>query len=116
LEEVERVGEFSLVFIDGEFSHAVLKRPGPGDFRVQRKWGGDDVPVEVPLGILQDAERVVAALSIPWLYARVDGVLRMGHLLLMEVELIEPTLFLSALPPAAERFADAILSSPSVPE
>ena len=106
--EVESAGEWSLVFLGGEFSHAVVKTPRAGDFRVQDEWGGSHARVEPPLGLAAQAERLVRRLGGPVLYARVDGYLRKGVLKVMELELLEPLLFLAADPGAPARFAEAV--------
>jgi len=94
--EITNSGEYSLIFFQNEFSHAVLKTPAVGDYRVQAKFGGLYQGVEVPSGIVEQARFVLD--QVPFaeapLYARVDGVLRNGKFMLMELELIEPYLFL----------------------
>jgi glutathione synthase/RimK-type ligase-like ATP-grasp enzyme len=102
-------GEWSLVFLGGEYSHAVLKRPAAGDFRVQEEFGGSSQTADAPRTLRASAARVLAAVDHPWLYARVDGVRDDdGGLLLMELEMLEPLLFLAHHPDAPTRFADAI--------
>jgi glutathione synthase/RimK-type ligase-like ATP-grasp enzyme len=96
------------VYIGGAFSHAVRKRPASGDFRVQTELGGTYAAARADASLVRQADRVVAAIDSPWLYARVDGVESGGRLLLMELEVVEPSLFLDAAPDAARRFADAI--------
>lgn len=115
LPEIESEGEWSFIFLGGEFSHAVLKSPRAGDFRVQKEHGGRAERREPPPGLLIQARDAAVAGPRPCLYARVDGVRRGGELLVVELELIEPFLFLSYAPGAARRFAAAIkarLSSP----
>ena len=107
--EIAADGELSFVFIGRAFSHCVRKRPAAGDFRVQTDFGGTAERVSVDASLIAQAERVAATLGEEWLYARVDGVVRDGRLLLMELEATEPSLFLDEV--AAERFADAITSS-----
>lgn len=109
VEAVAREGEYSFVFIDGGYSHAALKRPAPSDFRVQPRLGGTAQPADPPPALIRQAERVMDAVTLPWLYARVDGCVRDGTLLLMELELIEPTLFFTHSAAAADRFAAAVL-------
>ena len=109
MEEIVREGEWSFVFIAGTFSHAVLKRPREGDFRVQSDWGGTSALATPSGALIEQAAATLEAVREPWLYARVDGVVRDGILLLMELEMTEPTLFLSMWEPAAERLAAAIL-------
>lgn len=100
-------GEWSLLFFGGRFSHAVLKRPAPGDFRSQDDFGGTAEWREPLPGLVAQAEAVLAVLHQPWLYARVDGLLVEGVFTLMELELIEPSLFLGRAPAAAELLAGA---------
>lgn len=108
--EVATEGEWSLLFFGGRFSHAVLKRPKPGDFRVQADHGGSAEAASPPPRLVAAAERALSRVRWPWLYARVDGVESGGRFLLMELEMIEPALFLAHAPHAAEAFAEAILA------
>lgn len=107
---VER-GEWSLVHLGGTFSHAVRKRPAPGDFRVQEEHGGTTRREPPPAAFLAHAARVLRACPHPWTYARVDAVEHEGEPLLMELELVEPLLFLAHEPQAPGRLADAILAA-----
>ena len=108
LPEIETQGEWSLIFFGGKYSHAVLKRPKAGDFRVQNDFGGSASPERPSPALVEQARAVVATIPQPWLYARVDGVDRGGVFTLMELELIEPSLFLGSDPQAPARFAEAI--------
>lgn len=107
--EVTSAGEWSLLYFDGEYSHAVIKRPVSGDYRVQSEHGGSVEPAEPDAAILASAKRALAAVATmgygDLAYARVDGVVCDGRFLLMELELIEPFLFLAGHPQAAERLA-----------
>jgi glutathione synthase/RimK-type ligase-like ATP-grasp enzyme len=108
VEEIRSRGEWSLVFIDGAFTHAVIKRPAPDDFRVQPRHGGQAVGAAPPPLVVESAERALAALPLPPLYARIDGV-EVGHeFQVMEVELNEPGLYFTHAPAAAARLATAI--------
>jgi hypothetical protein len=106
--EVAGPGEWSLVFLGGRFSHAVLKRPAAGDYRVQWEFGGSAASAVPGPRLVADAERALAAAPAAALYARVDGVERDGRLVLTELELIEPHLFLAWTTPAAARLAAAL--------
>ncbi|HKB69770.1 MAG TPA: hypothetical protein VKH46_02940 [Thermoanaerobaculia bacterium] len=108
LPEIETAGEWSFVFIDGAFSHAVRKRPARGDFRVQEHLGGMVDPGPAPRALVADARRALGAVDFPWLYARVDAIESSGRLLVMELEMFEPSLFLSFAPDAGRRLAAAI--------
>jgi hypothetical protein len=108
LPEILSDGELSLLFFDGIYSHAVCKRPKPGDYRVQFQFGGTAESVEVePALVAQARACVLAAPSLP-VYARVDGVVKDGHFLLMELEVFEPLMFLARHPQAPARFARAV--------
>ena len=94
--EIETQGEISFIYIDGAYSHAVLKRPAVGDFRVQKEHGGSAELFHPDSALLNQADRIAA--TVPQvresLYCRIDAVARRGKLVLMELELIEPELFL----------------------
>lgn len=107
LESIEQ-GELSLVFFAGRFSHAVLKRPRSGDFRVQADFGGTVERLLPAPALVEQARRALAAAPGPSLYARVDGCLVDGRLRLMELELIEPALYLAQDDAAPEQFAEAL--------
>ena len=108
--EIASKGEWSLIFLGGSFSHAVLKRPGAGDFRVQREFGGTFVPAQPPSTLIDHATSILAMVKQDLLYARLDAIERDGRLILMELELIEPFLFLGSSPGAVERFAQTIIT------
>jgi len=108
VDEVMTDGELSLIFFDGEFSHAAIKRSRRGDFRVQTEHGGTVAPIDVVPSIVAEARRSLDALDEVPLYARVDGVGDERTFRLMELELIEPNVFLGAADSSADRFAAAI--------
>ena len=102
-------GEWSLFFFAGAYSHAIIKRPASGDFRVQEQFGGREEAVDPPGEALALAEQALAATPQPTLYARVDMVrLADGSLALMELELIEPALFLHLAADGGAAFAVAV--------
>jgi glutathione synthase/RimK-type ligase-like ATP-grasp enzyme len=104
--DVVSAGELSLVFFDGEFSHAVRKTPAEGDIRVQPEHGGIVTAAEPSAAELAAAERVLAAAGRDLLYARVDFV---GDGMLIELEAIEPRFFFEYGPPqAAGKLAQAL--------
>lgn len=108
VEEITTAGEWSLIFFAGKFSHAVLKRAPAGDFRVQADFGGTYQLHLPPPALIKQAEAILRLIEPPLLYARVDGADCNGQLVLMELELIEPCLFLKADIAAPRRFAEAI--------
>jgi glutathione synthase/RimK-type ligase-like ATP-grasp enzyme len=108
--EIQTQGEISFTLIDGAYCHAVRKRPAAGDFRVQEEHGGRSA-LFVPSSSLLDQVNAIAE-GVPQikksLYCRIDVVERAGKLVLMELELIEPELYLTLADGAAERLAEAI--------
>jgi hypothetical protein len=115
LPSLEKDGELSLIYIAGELTHAVRKRPAPGDFRVQSIWGGIFVREEPRRDHVELARQTLEAAfsltGIEPLYARVDLVDDLnGQPCLIELELIEPNLYLGESEGAAATLADAILA------
>jgi hypothetical protein len=106
--EIVADGEWSLLFLGGAFSHAVIKHVAPGEFRVQREFGGTFQCVRPTTAMLRQAERAIRVAPGEVLYARVDGVMVDGDLVVTELELLEPSLFLDADPGAPGRLAAAI--------
>ena len=111
LPEILDEGEWSLVFLAGEYSHAFVKRPAAGDFRVQHQYGGVFRAASPPEGLIAQAARVLETVRSPLLFARVDGVVRDGRLLLLELEVNEPYLGFVHAPGSAGRLADAVLAT-----
>lgn len=115
LAAVEDVGELSALYLGGRFSHAVRKVPQPGDYRVQDDFGAKDFPVELSAQERRRSDEAVRAAceSSPdgeLLYARVDWLTDdSGHLVLTELELVEPSLFFRHSDTAAEQLAEGLL-------
>ena len=102
-------GEYSLFYFGGTFSHAILKVPSAGDFRVQEQFGGREITIDAPTEARTVAEQALRAAPGEALYARIDMVRGAdGGLRLMELELIEPSLFLSHASDGGKLFADAL--------
>ena len=108
LPAIETDGELSLVFLEGDFSHAVRKRPRPGEFRVQEEHGGTAVAAEVGLDLVRQAARALALAPGDPLYARVDGLVSGGVLVVTELELVEPMLYFGWDRGAADRMATVL--------
>ncbi len=107
---IEKNGEISLVYCESAFSHAVSKHARPGDFRVQQDFGGTVRPLVASRELLSFADRVMTQVDGATLYARVDVVETSRGPLLMELELIEPELYLTIVESSATTLADAILA------
>lgn len=105
IESVLHDGETSLFYFGGEYSHAITKRPAPGDFRVQEEHGGLLESI-VPDATLRNAgDAVIRAIGRDLLYARVDLVRHEDRWMLMELELIEPSLYFNMDAESPARFA-----------
>lgn len=101
-------GEWSLLFFGGKYSHSLLKTPKDQDFRVQHYLGGKVDYREADEDIISQAQKFVERFAADTLYARIDGVLINGVFHLMEMELIEPYLFLDNNPLRMEKYYQAL--------
>ncbi|MGF1923532.1 MAG: ATP-grasp domain-containing protein [Bacteroidia bacterium] len=110
LKEVEEDGEWSFLFFGGNFSHALLKKAKEGDFRVQHVFGGTVHPMQPSIEMITVAQQYVDRFAENCLYARVDGVIVNGEFLLMELELIEPYLFLDTNKESLANYYQALKS------
>lgn len=109
LPSVSGEGEISLLHFDGVFSHAIGKVARAGDFRVQPQFGSTIGPITPPPGALDVARAVLAATPGRLTYCRVDLIRHPdGTLRVMELEAIEPDLFLEHAPEAGAVFAAAV--------
>lgn len=115
LDSVINEGEYSLFYFNGEYSHTIRKVPKSGDFRVQEEHGGELITVIPDERQLSAAAKVLAALPEKSLYARVDLIRnpraqKDDIWQLMEVELIEPSLYFNMDEASPERFVQATLN------
>ena len=111
MSSVSEVGEYSLILFGGEFSHAIVKRPKAGDFRVQPHLGGSEAACPPPPGAIELATLALAAAPAPATYARVDMIAdEVGELRIIELELIEPALWLQHAPDGGAALPAAIRS------
>ncbi|HEV2748401.1 MAG TPA: hypothetical protein VGW34_14020 [Allosphingosinicella sp.] len=112
LPDIVEGGEISLVWLGRRFSHAIRKRPQPGDFRVQPEYDGIISRHEPAADELAAAEAILAAVEEELLYARIDLVRGLdGRPVLMELELVEPDLYLEYDAAGGTRWRDAILAA-----
>jgi glutathione synthase/RimK-type ligase-like ATP-grasp enzyme len=108
LNSIIEEGEYSLFFFNGKFSHSVLKKPKENDFRVQEEHGGDIQPFKVSSELIMIAEDIIKKLSTIPLYGRVDLVRNHENkFALIELELIEPSLYLNKDDQSPFRFVKA---------
>jgi glutathione synthase/RimK-type ligase-like ATP-grasp enzyme len=102
-------GEYSLFYFNGEYSHAILKVPAAGEFRSQEERGAEIRSVTPESLLRSRVEQAMATLHPAPLYARIDLVRdAMDDFRVMELELIEPSMYLRTEAGAPARFAQAI--------
>ncbi len=107
IDSIRSPGEFSMFFFDGQYSHCVLKTPAKGDFRVQEEHGGAIRSFEADEEMKSVGKQVIEAVEFDLLYGRVDLVRTVNGLAVMELELIEPSLYFPYDSASPERFANA---------
>jgi glutathione synthase/RimK-type ligase-like ATP-grasp enzyme len=103
-------GEISYFFFGGEYSHAVKKTPKKGDFRVQEEHGGLITIHNANEEEKTNAKKVVSCLDQELLYARVDMLITENGAKLIELELIEPSLYFRIDPKSAARYIKKLKS------
>ena len=109
MKEIESAGEWSHIFFSGKYSHSVIKQAREGDFRVQSNFGGKSKLQTPEHQLVIQAGEILNLVDPMPLYARIDGLHIAGTFYLMELELIEPELYLSNDELAA-RFVDAFMN------
>jgi glutathione synthase/RimK-type ligase-like ATP-grasp enzyme len=117
--DISRYSETVFVFFLGEYSHSVRRVIAQGEWRANSRFGARPEAYSPSPGVVEQARRVLQAApgTSPPLYARVDGIVKDdGSFTLMELELIEPALYLETDPAAAERFATAIETALATPQ
>ena len=109
INSIKKDGEVSLIFFNKDFSHALSKVPKKGDFRVQEEHGGT-------LKLLKNLDeqkinlckKILSLLPYDFFYSRIDLVVDEGNPLLMEIEVIEPSLYFNLEPKSANLFAKKV--------
>ncbi len=112
IKEIQTIGEWSVIYFNGKFSHSVLKKPKVGDYRTQPELGGSALIERCSDDIIKTGRDIISYISnkfeIPILYARIDGIELNGKFILMEIELIEPFLYFGIDDKATSRLVDAL--------
>lgn len=109
---VGTAGELSIFYFGGQRAHAVRKVAAPGDFRVQREYGGAFTAVDPDAAEIAVAQAALAALPATPFYARIDLVPdAAGAPCVMEIELIEPDLYLDLAPDGGQSFASLLAAA-----
>lgn len=105
MQHIVEEGEFSLIYFGEQYSHTLLKTPKQEDFRVQEEHGGRLTTVEPEPELRAVSDRLVQTVQPTPLYSRVDMVRDEDTFFLMELELIEPSLYFNMDPDSPQRFA-----------
>ena len=108
-DDIGALGETTMTFIEGTFSHAVRRVLKPGEWRANAQFGITYERVEVSREVIDAAQAYIDFLPQTPLYARVDGLVRSSGFTLMELELIDPYLYLEFAPGSANVMARAVL-------
>ena len=108
MQSIVEEGEFSLFFFGDEYSHTILKTPKDDDFRVQEEHGGRLKTLEPEAKLLEQAREIMEKVNPKVLYGRVDLVRHGDAFALMELELIEPSLYFNMDPESPARFAKVV--------
>ncbi len=108
VESIVSVGEYSLFYFAGQYSHSIKKTPKSGDFRVQEEHGGLLASIEPDSAMLATAKKALLTIPEPVLYARIDLVEHQGQYKVMEIELIEPSLYFNLDDQSPMRFCKAL--------
>lgn len=108
-EQIATKGEVSYMLFGGKFSHAILKKAKPGDFRVQDDFGGSIEKYTPSETEIQFAENALSKCPELPIYARVDVFWNNDNqLVLGELELIEPELWFRMHPDSAKQCAEVL--------
>lgn len=110
IEDIVKEGEWSFIYFNRTLSHVLLKKPAPGDYRVQGIYGGTIRAAAPGAEDILQAERVMDEIPFDVLYARLDFVRVKGQLSVMEVELIEPIFSFNLVPESIPRLVQAAVA------
>lgn len=103
--EILSEGEWSFVFLNNEYLHCILKKPLQGNFRVQK---GTKTLIQPPEWMLNEVKRIAQVVNLPTLQTRIDVIRRGDEIRIMELEMIEPSLYLKHCPGSEKTAAKKI--------
>ncbi len=109
--EIKIHGEISLIFIDGQFTHALRKSPAPDEFRVHLEYGGKNLTIDPSPELIKTAEDVIKLVETPLQFARVDLVETDHGAKLIELEIIDPMLFFGHSEKSISAFVQMVKTS-----
>ncbi len=108
--EIQTQGEWSFIYFNRIFSHAILKKTAKQEFKVQERFGGSVKAINPSTKILNTSNEILKKLPYDLLYARIDAIITNSEFYIMELELFEPSLFLAYNEKATDNFCQAIKS------
>ena len=106
--EIKENGEVSLFYLEDRFSHAVSKKPRPGDFRAHSIWGAEVTLYKPSKNEIDVGIRCLEVVGHPVQFARIDYIPTNTGPKIVEVELIDPAFFFDHVPETIKSFADHI--------
>lgn len=109
-DEIRCIGEFSFIFFEHHFSHAVLKKAQGNEFRIQDEYGGSVEKYIPDEDEIREVQKLLNSFPHRYEFARVDFIRVKGEIKIMELEVIEPELFFRIEPNSADRFADVVIN------
>jgi len=109
IEEIETRGEYSFIFLNGEYSHAVIRSVAPGEFRAFEEFGGTVEAFKPTADMIDMAYDINDALGFDTLYSRVDGIMANDEFKLIELQMFEPKLFFGKNEKSVKRFVEAVI-------
>jgi len=107
-DSVKTLGEFSTIYFANGYKYSVNKIPEKGDFRVQYQYGGQYRMIELPKSAAEQSDFVASIFINNCLYTRIDGLMHEDKFYIMEVELIEPDLYLNIHPEGIGQFVESV--------
>lgn len=110
VDSVRTLGEFSTIYFSNGYSYSVNKLPDKDDFRVQYQYGGQYKLIELPKLVAEQSDFVASLFVKDCLYTRIDGLIYEDNFYVMEVELIEPDLYLNINPDGIREFVNSVVS------
>jgi glutathione synthase/RimK-type ligase-like ATP-grasp enzyme len=112
-EEILSEGEWSFIFFNNKYQFCVLKTPPKDHFLVQR---GTSSSAEPEQWMIDEAQKIVDTIRLPTIQTRVDVIRRKNELRIMEIEMIEPRIFLNLFPGSEKNLARVIRERLDRPE
>jgi len=109
--EIKTSGEVSLIFFNKKYSHAIRKTPAAHEFRIHHEYGGQRASYTPSKELIQQATDIVNLVEGPLVSCRVDVVETPQGAKLIELEIIDPMLFLALGEGAPDRFAQALVDA-----